>query len=167
MIVITVQQYQCITGPLRRHPALLRGMMLVNRLMTVSIYAAYPLLLVCLLLRRDPRFWHVLLVPGISFILLSLLRDHINAPRPYEKLNITPLIHKDTKGHSFPSRHVFSAAVISTAFLYCGCMLGAIFLVFSLLLAFIRVLGGVHFPRDVLAGLLMGLGSGVVGFVFF
>lgn len=165
MIVITAQQYQHITQPLRRHPALLRAMVLVNQLITICIYAAYPLLLVWLLLRHDVRFWHVLLVPGISFVLLSLLRDRINAPRPYEQLDITPLIHKNTKGHSFPSRHVFSAAVISTAFLYCGCTLGAVFLVFSLLLAIIRVLGGVHFPRDVLTGLFIGLITGAVGFI--
>ena len=32
------------------------------------------------------------------------------------------------------------------------------------LLAWVRVKGGVHFPRDVIAGALIGIGCGIVGF---
>lgn len=107
-----------------------------------------------------------MLVPGIAFVLLSFFRDKYNAPRPYETLDIDPLIRKNTKGHSFPSRHVFSFAVIACAFWYVNPVIGAISMCGAVLMALIRVLGGVHFPRDVIAGLAAGIGAGILGFVF-
>ena len=60
---------------------------------------------------------------------------------------------------------MFSSAVISCAFLYTVSCLGAIGLLITVWLAVMRVLGGVHFPRDVIAGFCIGLLSGWVGFV--
>ncbi len=165
VISITAQTYQKWTQPLRRRPRLQRVVFAFNKIITSFVYVAYPLLLLWLLWQRDSRFLRVLLVPAISFVLLSIFRDRVNAPRPYEILDIDPLIRKNTKGHSFPSRHVFSVSVISCAFLYVQPWIGIVFLVCTVLLAVIRVLGGVHFPRDVAAGCLIGIVSGVIGFV--
>lgn len=137
----------------------------VNTALTCVLYAIYPALLLWLLFRQDDRFIRVLLVPGIPFVLVTLLRNGCNAPRPYEILNIHPLIYKNTKGHSFPSRHVFSISVIATAFWYVKPWIGIVLLFCAVLMAVIRVLGGVHFPRDVIVGLLIGIGAGIVGFV--
>ena len=60
---------------------------------------------------------------------------------------------------------MFSSAVISCAFLYTVPCLGAIGLLITVWLAVMRVLGGVHFPRDAIAGFCIGLLSGWVGFV--
>ena len=35
-----------------------------------------------------------------------------NFPRPYEQPGFVPLVSKETHGHSFPSRHALSAAVL-------------------------------------------------------
>lgn len=163
---LTTQTYEKISAPFRRNQKLLSALLLLNRGLTLPIYAAYPLLLVWLLWHRDTRFLQVLLVPAISFVLLSFVRGKINAPRPYEALDIQPLIHKDTKGHSFPSRHVFSSTVIACAFLYTLPVLGVLLLLISVALAVVRVIGGVHFPRDVFAGFCIGILVGLIGFVF-
>ena len=42
--------------------------------------------------------------------------------------------------------------------------MGLVFLAVGILLAAARVLGGVHFPRDVLAGALLAVAAGWVGF---
>ena len=76
-------------------------------ILPLLLYALYPILLLFLLLRQDDRFLRVLLTPGISFVLLSIFRDRFNAPRPYEALDIDPLIRKNTKGHSFPAAMCF------------------------------------------------------------
>ena len=72
---------------------------------------------------------------------------------------------KDTKGHSFPSRHVFSVFVIAFTvgvhIHWAGIALGAV----GLLISLIRVLAGIHFPRDVLAGMLSGIACGLIGFL--
>lgn len=162
---MTAQQYHTWTQPIRSKPRLLHLMLLINRILPLLLYTLYPILLCYLLVQQDNRFLRVLLTPGISFVLLSIFRDRFNAPRPYELLDISPLIHKNTKGHSFPSRHVFSISVIACAFWYIYPPAGMILLICAVLLAVIRVLGGVHFPRDVLAGFVIGIACGILGFV--
>ncbi len=67
-------------------------------------------------------------------------------------------------GESFPSRHVFSVFVIAMAFYYTCVPVGVVLTVFGVLMAAVRVAGGVHFPRDVAAGAAVGIVSGVLGF---
>ncbi|MDD6611242.1 MAG: phosphatase PAP2 family protein [Clostridiales bacterium] len=162
---MTAQDYENWTRTLRRHPGQLRALLLCNKLLTGLIYVSYPALLLVLLVTQPMALPRVVLTPAISFILLSLFRDRVNLPRPYEALDIQPLIHKTTKGHSFPSRHVFSVTVIACAFLYLMPWIGIVFLFFAVLMSVIRVLGGVHFPRDVVVGFALGLLSGWIGFV--
>lgn len=159
---MTEAGYERLTRPLRERPWLLRLVLGLNRGLTYLGYALYPLLLVLVLVTRQADFWRFLLVPGISFALLTLVRARIDEPRPYEVLNIDPLIHKDTRGKSFPSRHVSSIFVIAMAWLAYLPPVGATLLVLSALMAFVRVVGGVHWPHDVIAGALCGIAAGLL-----
>jgi membrane-associated phospholipid phosphatase len=120
--------------------------------------------LIVLAVQRDSRLLKAVLVPAVSFVLLSLYRRWNNAKRPYEVLDIQPLIQKDTKGKSFPSRHVFSVFVIAMTFLWLKPWLGVVFLAAGVLLAACRVIGGVHWVKDVVVGALAGIVAGLVGF---
>ena len=97
--------------------------------------------------------------------MLILVRVRINAPRPYEALDIRPLLVKDTRGHSFPSRHVFSVFVIACTIgihtQWAGIAPGAV----GAPISAIRVLAGIHFPRDNLADMLSGIACGLIGFL--
>ena len=129
----------------------------VNHILTDVVYLIYPALLLYLVVCRDSRFWRVLLVPAVTFVLVSLFRKKFNAPRPYEKWQVKPLIPKDTKGNSFPSRHVFSIFVIGTTIAW-QCMWAAVIVwALGIVLAVTRVAGGVHFPKDVIAGMCIGI----------
>lgn len=160
---MTREGYERISAPFRgeTREKILNG---VNKLLTGFCYAVYPIALIFLAVSRDSRFWRAFLVPAISFVLLSVVRDKLNAKRPYEVLEIRPIIHKKTKGHSMPSRHVFSMFVIAMTFLWVMPWMGVVLLCFGAILAAVRVVGGVHFPRDVLVGALAGLLSGLIGF---
>lgn len=160
---MTARQYARLSAPFRQ-PARRKALLAANKATTWGCYLAYPLLLLVLALQRDGRFFRSLLVPAVSFAALSLVRRALNFRRPYEVLDIDPIIHKDTKGKSMPSRHVFSIFVIAMTFLWIVPWLGVVLLVLGAALACVRVIGGVHFPRDVLAGAAVGILAGVIGF---
>lgn len=128
---------------------------------TVITYVTAVLyFLVVLLLFRKGNAMDIaaaLLVPALSFVLVTLFRHVINAKRPYEIHGFTPLIAKDKTGHSFPSRHVFSIFVIATTVFWFYPMIGIMVWVMGAGLALIRVVSGVHFPRDVIAGMAIGI----------
>lgn len=165
---MTKETYVKMTQPFRDNPRLARGIHILNKACTGLMYAAYPLLLIYMLLNRDTGFLRTLLVPGISFVVLSVGRHLLNRPRPYEAFGVPPVIKKDTKGKSFPSRHVFSATMIAMTFLLMSPWnwLGVLFLAVCLLLAVVRVVSGVHYISDVLAGIIVGIMAAVVGYVF-
>lgn len=160
---MTAEQYRQLSAPFRT-PGRKKALNLCNRVLTLSCYVAYPAALIVLALGRDGRLLRAFLTPAVSFVLLSVFRHIVNAPRPYELLDIQPLIQKNTKGYSFPSRHVFSCFVIAMTFLWLVPWLGIILLCFGVLLGICRVAGGVHFPRDVLVGAAVGIAAGVIGF---
>ena len=138
-----------------------REIKFVNKLLTLITYFAYPAMAAYLFVKGDERFLKVVAVPAAGFIMLTLFRKAINRSRPYEKFAINPIIKKDTKGQSMPSRHIYSITVIAMTFLYVMPALGIVFLIFALILAGVRVIGGVHYPSDVLAGFLLGVLSGL------
>lgn len=160
---MTRQQYEALSAPFRgeKRKKLLLG---CNRGVTWLCYAAYPVLLLWLALGRDGRFFWALGVPAVSFMLLSLVRSKLNFPRPYQVLDIQPLIPKDTRGKSMPSRHVFSIFVIAMTCLWVAPWAGVVLLVLGALLGLVRVIGGVHFPRDVLVGAGCGVAGGLLGY---
>ena len=158
--------YNKLTRSFQNKPTATRCLQVVNSLLTKIMYLIYPLMLIYLFCTQSNRLLAFILITALSFMLVSVVRKLLNAPRPYETWNITPLISKDTKGHSFPSRHVFSASIISMAVLTQSSFLGVILLILSLVIAFCRVLGGVHYPHDVAAGYLIGLICGFLLFLF-
>lgn len=134
----------------------------INKVSTVLMYVLYPLLLGYLFIVGSDKFLKILMVPAVSFILVTVFRKALNAPRPYDLYDINPMIIRDGKGNSMPSRHIFSATIIAMAFLSVNKIVGIILLVVSAIEACVRVIGGVHFPKDVVAGYLIGIICGLL-----
>ncbi|MCD8501681.1 MAG: phosphatase PAP2 family protein [Bacillaceae bacterium] len=160
------ETYERMTSSLRKKPKGVKGINLLNKCLTLFVYCAYPCLLIVLAILHDERLWSAFATPAISFVLVSVFRKYYNAPRPYETLDIVPLISKDTIGKSFPSRHVFSVFVIAMVFLSISSRLGIAFLIIGSFLAIVRVIGGVHYLKDVIAGAAVGILSGLLGLYF-
>ena len=160
--------YDHIAGKIKNNPLFLRLLRAFNRFMTVVMPIVYLTLLATTYLQEGlgKQVWIYLFVPASGFVILTLLRKKINAPRPYEVWGIVPLLDRDSPGQSMPSRHVFSATIISMACLHASLSVGVILLVLSALLGLVRVLGGVHFPKDVVVGYICGLVWGALFFLF-
>ena len=160
--------YNHIAGKIENKPIFLRLLRAFNRFMTVVMPIVYLTLLTTIYFREGfgKQVLIYVFIPASGFVILSLLRKKINAPRPYEVWEIIPLLDRDSPGQSMPSRHVFSASIISMACLHASLSVGLILLILSAILGLVRVLGGVHYPKDVLVGYACGLVWGVIFFLF-
>ena len=160
--------YDHIAGKIKNNPLFLRLLRVFNRFMTVVMPIVYLTLLTTIYFREGfgKQVLMYVFIPASGFVILSFLRKKINAPRPYEVWEIVPLLDRDSPGQSMPSRHVFSATTISMACLHASLTMGMICLTLSAFLGLVRVLGGVHFPKDVVVGYICGLVWGVLFFLF-
>lgn len=164
---MTAETYEKISAPFRKNPKSVQRMEHLNKILTAITYVAYIVLVISQLLIDPQICWKVLLVPAIGFVGVTLFRKVFNAKRPYQLLDIQPLLSRRKEGQSFPSRHAFSIFMIAMAVGYVWLPLGIIFGVLGVLLAWVRVVGGVHFPKDVIAGALIGIVWGSIGFWLF
>ncbi|EAO70013.1 PAP2 family protein, partial [Streptococcus agalactiae 515] len=103
----------------RKSPQLIILLNFLLKIVTGMMYILYPSFLIFTLWQGMTfQLWlRLLIIPAVGFIALSYIRKRLDFPRPYEKWNIKPLIYKDTEGRSMPSRHVFSATMISMCLL--------------------------------------------------
>lgn len=127
--------------------------------LTVLIYMA--LLIYCLIQGLYHQLFNAVLTPAITFIVVTIVRRLINAPRPYKVYPIKPLIEKNKAGESFPSRHTLSITIIAMAGLYIWWPAGVVLWVMSVCMGISRVIAGVHFPRDVLAAAMISIVAGM------
>lgn len=160
--------YDHIAGKIENKSIFLRLLRAFNRFMTVVMPMIYLTLLAITYLQEGlgKQALIYVFISATGFVILSLLRKKINAPRPYEEWDIKPLLDRDSPGQSMPSRHVFSASIISMACLHASLSVGVILLILSVFLGLVRVLGGVHYPKDVVVGYICGLVWGVLFFLF-
>lgn len=156
--------YRAMADAVNASPFMKTYIIWFNRIVTICVYLLYPALLGLLFYTKNDGLLPAILIPGISFILLSIWRDRINRPRPYEVFDLEPAINKKTKGHSFPSRHIFSMFIIAVTVFYFYPLPGLLIGLVGAALAMNRVLGGVHFIRDVVCGAGVGIACGIAGF---
>ena len=126
---------------------------------------AFALLLVSSYIREPLLALRLCVAGAVPFFVVTVLRKLIDAPRPYELYSFYENAPKKKQGSSFPSRHVFSSFIIATLSYILSPWLTAAVALVGLALSVSRVLLGIHFVRDVVAGALIGITSGLIGLV--
>lgn len=157
------QRYRAVIAWFQARPAAKRALYLISRGAVAAVYLLYGGLLLWLAAWRQPQVFPAALVPAAAFWTGSALRARIDRPRPYTALGYRPLFPKKEAGRSMPSRHCFSAAAIAVVAWHCVPLLGAALAAVAVLIAVSRVVTGVHYISDVLAGLAFGSGFALVG----
>ena len=100
-----------------------------------------------------------LMATVIGFAVKSAISVIWSRPRPFVLHSNLPHMLFSLDPLSFPSAHALIAVTIGTSLLFSGYRkLGWLLIAVSLLIAVGRVLAGVHYPSDVVAGLCIGVG---------
>ena len=134
---------------------------LCNKIVTNTYYIVYPLLLLYLFVKQSEKLLPTILIPLFSIVAITLLRKVLARPRPYEEYPIDQILEKETQHNAMPSRHVFSASIIAMMYFSVSPILACILLVLAAIEGYIRVVGGVHYPRDVIVGYFLGVFFGL------
>jgi membrane-associated phospholipid phosphatase len=109
--------------------------------------------------RTDPAaLARALLAPvvtGVAYVVSELIKSGWQVDRPCREI-MSIAACPEFGDWSFPSNHATIAGAAAVAVLWSSRALGALAVVVALMEAASRVFVGVHYPHDVLAGLLLG-----------
>lgn len=132
-------------------------------------YLGYAMIAGALLLLMKVRPWKARYIAAAYMVLATVLARGIISPlvhffyihpRPAELLGITPLFSAD--GNSFPSGHAALFFALAMSIYYLNRKIGFFFLGLALIMGIARVIAGVHWPLDVVGGIVIGILSGMV-----
>lgn len=102
------------------------------------------------------------------WLIVELMKILIHRARPFSSLTDARIVGTRARGKSFPSGHTSQAFYISTLLLqyfHAGILLTIALYLIALLVGITRMYMGMHYPRDVLAGAILGTCWGFVGVV--
>lgn len=112
------------------------------------------------------REFALIMVIGIAAtaIVVMVIKFTIRRGRPQGEWG---RIYRSTDPHSFPSGHAARSIMLAVVALGLGSLwLGMILLVWSPLVGLARIIMGVHYPSDVIAGMILGVLMGVLTLYF-
>lgn len=117
-------------------------------------------LAVVLLFTKKYRRYGVALSIGLVLCLVIgniILKPLIARPRPYDVYSGVELLVEKLSDYSFPSGHTYSAFLGATILFFMNRKIGYAAFAFAVLTAFSRLYLFVHYPTDVLMGIVMGV----------
>lgn len=127
-------------------------------------YSQYVLALLFLALLYHSRervkiFW----VSAISVVvarlgIVNIIRLFYHHPRPFLAFNVHQLIAENEK-YSFPSGHSAFFFALAAAVYFYSKKWGIVFFIVSILMGISRVIAGVHYPFDILGGMVIGIAA--------
>lgn len=121
----------------------------------------YVIFFICLLLLifggAKERKAFLIMIIGLLVAKISIQIIHLIflEPRPYITFNFIPLI-KHIPDAAFPSQHTMFVAVVAFAYIFCKSKFSLLFVLAGLWVGFARIFVGVHYPLDIVGGILVG-----------
>ena len=104
-----------------------------------------------------------LVAAGVALLANQVISHLWDRPRPFTThAALTHVLSARTTDPSFPSDHAAAAFAIAFAVYAFSRRGGALFLAAATLIALSRIALGLHYPSDVVAGMLVGLGAAVL-----
>jgi len=91
----------------------------------------------------------------LAWFVAYVLKFLFHTERPFSIFtNVNPLFSETS--YAFPSGHATFFIALAMALFFNHKKIGYVFIIFSLLIGVARIIAGVHFPVDILGGLVLG-----------
>lgn len=123
---------------------------------------------ICLLMTKKYRKCGLLVLAGLLIGLIignGIVKNLVARPRPCWLASSFELLIKCPQDFSFPSGHTQSSFIAATILTMCNKKWGIAAIPLAILISFSRLYLYVHFPSDVLGGMIMGVMIGSVTFI--
>lgn len=129
-------------------------------------YAAYILVIVALFLILREKRWkrkiYFFSLASLSIILsrgiiTEVIRFFYHSPRPFVVLGFKPLLYD--YAYSFPSGHMAAYVALSLTIFYLNKKAGYWFFGTTFFMGIARIFVGVHWPSDILGGVIVAISS--------
>jgi len=137
-----------------------------NKIISEYLIYSLPLILIILwlfsskgkIVALKALFSAILAWPIIALILGKI----VNRPRPFTTGGVQELIfHRPT--YSFPSDHAAALFAVAFSIWFCGYKkLATLVFVIAGVISLYRIGAGIHFPSDIIAGIIIGLGAALI-----
>lgn len=125
----------------------------------VIIFVAFLLMFILAFkggIKEKKVFILVIISIPIIILLIKIIHIFYYEPRPFITYHFIPLFPYGDDA-SFPSRHASMMVAIAFAYTYFKSKWALLFLVFMLWVGISRIYTGIHYPIDILGGILVGL----------
>ena len=113
---------------------------------------------------RLSRVFYVLASIILGEALVGGVRFIYQQPRPFEIFNLPNQLLYHSMGNAFPSGHATAAFALATAAFLWNRKWGAILYGAAFLVGTSRVIGGIHWPTDIIAGAIIGSWSALMAY---
>jgi membrane-associated phospholipid phosphatase len=110
--------------------------------------------------------YEITLGASTLWLIVECLKFLFHRTRPYLKLPKIRIIGSRAGGRSFPSGHTsqsFFLATILISYFKPGIPLALVFSAGAMIIGITRIYVGMHYPRDVIAGAILGVSWGLLG----
>ena len=116
-------------------------------------------------IKKQERIRYLILIASSvilsRLVITELIRLFWHRSRPFVDYSVNQLIEHSASG-SFPSGHVAFLFALSAAIYFFSKKIGWLFFILSFLIGAARVFVGIHYPMDILGGIIIGVLSAMV-----
>lgn len=104
---------------------------------------------------------------GASSVFVYYIKKVFTRPRPFNKLSKINVFNRDIKDFSFPSGHTTAVFSVACILALNFTALAPLFILIAFCVGVSRMYLGVHYPSDIMAGMVIGFGFSLILFHFF